>query len=266
MANLKIGISGLGLIGGSILKRLHEKGFYTIAVSKSSCEKAKSWADVCSVELGALKEADVVFVCNEMHKTPEILDEFEGFLPSEVLVTDVCSLKSFVLQKTRPYSFVGSHPMAGTEFTGFEASFPSLFEGAKWALTEQNETLEFLISEMGAKPVFIEANEHDRAVAKISHLPMLLAHALFMSTADDKCAKLLAASGFRDMTRLAMGSPYLSGDMLELNEKNIELALDETLKALEYLKKLPKEERIEAFAKNAHNRAEMYDKQGKNTL
>lgn len=265
MQNLKIGIVGLGLIGGSILKCLSKKGFYTIAVSNSSCDEARAWANVCSSEYFVLKEADVVFVCSEMSKVLSVLDKLENVLDKKTIVADVSSLKDFVFEKPRPYKFVGSHPMAGTEFSGFENSFEALFEGAKWVLTEENEVLEYLISQMGAKVVIMDSKEHDKSVALISHFPALLAQALFSAAEDNENAKILAASGFRDMTRLVMSNPALTNDMLELNRKNIDLALENTLKALEGLKKLSTDERIETFSKNAQNRTRMYA-DGKNVL
>jgi len=266
MQNLKVGITGLGLIGGSILKRLSDKGFYTVAVSKSSCDKAKKWASECSCDLSILKNADVVFVCSEMSKTLEVLDELEKILNPETVVADVCSLKEFVCGKERTYKFIGTHPMAGVEFSGFESSFPELFEDAKWVMSEHNEVLEHLIIQAGAEPVIMDPKTHDEAAAMVSHLPMLMAQGLFGAAEKHKNALILASSGFRDATRLAAANPTLSNDMIEMNLQNIENALREVLEQMEYLKKLPYGERIRALEKNAQDRAKMYDKQGKNTL
>ena len=75
-----------------------------------------------------------------MSKTLEILDKLETVVCKDTIVTDVCSLKGFVMQKERPYTFIGSHPMAGTEHSGFDASFEALFEGAKWVITPFEST------------------------------------------------------------------------------------------------------------------------------
>ena len=112
---MKIGIIGLGLIGGSLFKSL--KDYDVIAVSNSqSGENIYKSYDV-------LKDRDVVFVCTAMNKTLKVLDELENVLPAETIVTDVCSLKQFVSEKKRPYNFIPSHPMAGTEHKCYENSF-----------------------------------------------------------------------------------------------------------------------------------------------
>ena len=109
---MKIGIIGLGLIGGSLFKDL-KKNYDVIAVSQSqNGENIYKSFDV-------LKDRDIVFVCTPMNKTLSVLDELETVLPAQTTVTDVCSLKEFVCKKERPYNFIPSHPMAGTENKGF---------------------------------------------------------------------------------------------------------------------------------------------------
>ena len=130
---MKIGIIGLGLIGGSLFKDL-SKTFDVIAVSQSqNGDRIFSTYDV-------LKDRDIVFVCTAMNKTLNVLDELENILKPETVVTDVCSLKEFVCQKQRPYNFIPSHPMAGTEHKGFENSFKGLFKGAKWVVINDYST------------------------------------------------------------------------------------------------------------------------------
>ena len=126
---MKIGIIGLGLIGGSLFKELRE--FYdVVAVSHSQN------GDRIFKSYEVLKDRDIVFVCTAMNKTLKVLDELENILKPETIVTDVCSLKQFVCNKQRPYNFVPSHPMAGTEHKGFESSFKGLFKGAKWVIID----------------------------------------------------------------------------------------------------------------------------------
>lgn len=140
---MKIGIIGLGLIGGSLFKDLSEV-YDVVAVSQSQN------GDRIFKTFDVLKDRDIVFVCTAMNKTLKVLDELENILNLKTIVTDVCSLKQFVCQKQRPYNFIPSHPMAGTEHKGFENSFKGLFKGAKWVLigaTKQlrNKTIEPLI-------------------------------------------------------------------------------------------------------------------------
>ena len=126
---MKIGIVGLGLIGGSLFRDL-SKDFDVIGVSNSQTGNKifKSYE--------VLKDRDLVFVCTAMNKILKVLDELENYLSNSTIVVDVCSLKEFVCQKERPYIFIPSHPMAGTEKKGFENSFEGLFKGAKWVIIE----------------------------------------------------------------------------------------------------------------------------------
>ena len=223
---MKIGIIGLGLIGGSLFKDLSEV-YDVVAVSQSQN------GDRIFKTFDVLKDRDIVFVCTAMNKTLKVLDELENILNSKTIVTDVCSLKQFVCQKQRPYNFIPSHPMAGTEHKGFEHSFKGLFKGAKWVLisaTKQlrNKTIEPLIEIIefvGAKPIFTTAEEHDKAAAMISHMPMVLAQALVLATKNNPLALEMAASGFRDMTRLALSNEEMACDMVNMNHKNIEQSI-----------------------------------------
>lgn len=223
---MKIGIIGLGLIGGSLFKDLSEV-YDVVAVSQSQN------GDRIFKTFDVLKDRDIVFVCTAMNKTLKVLDELENILTPKTIVTDVCSLKQFVCQKQRPYNFIPSHPMAGTEHKGFEHSFKGLFKGAKWVLigaTKQlrNKTIEPLIEIIefvGAKPIFATAEAHDEAAAMISHMPMVLAQALVLATKNNPLALEMAASGFRDMTRLALSNEEMACDMVNMNHKNIEQSI-----------------------------------------
>lgn len=223
---MKIGIIGLGLIGGSLFKDL-KKNYDVIAVSQSqNGENIYKSFDV-------LKDRDIVFVCTPMNKTLSVLDELETVLPAQTTVTDVCSLKEFVCKKERPYNFIPSHPMAGTENKGFENSFEGLFNGAKWVVIGKEEDkkvrgqalLTEIINYVGAKPVFMTAKQHDEAAAMISHMPMVIAQALMLAAKDNPLALEIAAGGFRDMTRLALSNEEMACDMVSMNHKNIEQAI-----------------------------------------
>ncbi len=226
---MKIGVVGLGLIGGSIFKDLVALGYEVVAVSKS-----QSGANIYN-DYAVLKDCDLVFVCSAMNKTLEILDKLEEILPENTIVTDVCSLKGFVCKKTRPYKFVPSHPMAGTEHKGFENSFEGLFRGAKWVMTPvfgESVELEQIIEKLGAKPVITTPDKHDEAVALISHMPMVVAQAIFKTAKDNDLALEIAASGFRDMTRLAMSNTEMANDMVQMNSENIQMSLLKLYKSI----------------------------------
>ncbi len=265
--NLKIGIVGLGLIGGSILKSLNNLGYFVVGVSKSSHKTAQNFCSFSSSDIKDVKDCDVVFVSSKMSETLDILDKLESIVKPECIVSDVCSLKRFVNNKKRSYNFVGSHPMAGTEFSGFEHSFAELFFGAKWILNKPNDILQKLIKEMGAKPVIMDENTHDKAACLISHLPMLISCALFNTVLkDDKDALKIASSGFRDTTRLALTNASLALDMLELNSDNFDIIIEDFMQSLKELKNMPKMEFIQTLDSIQKIRSQMYDKDGKNRL
>lgn len=253
---MKIGIIGLGLIGGSLFKDLSEV-YDVVAVSQSQN------GDRIFKTFDILKDRDIVFVCTAMNKTLKVLDELENILNPKTIVTDVCSLKQFVCQKQRPYNFIPSHPMAGTEHKGFEHSFKGLFKGAKWVLigaTKQlrNKTIEPLIEIIefvGAKPIFTTAEEHDKAAAMISHMPMVLAQALVLATKNNPLALEMAASGFRDMTRLALSNEEMACDMVNMNHKNIEQSI---LNLYKSIGELLTDKYPETISKIKQIRAKMY--------
>ena len=222
----KIGVIGLGLIGGSIFKDLKRLNYEVIGISQSQSGEHiyKNYED--------LKTCEIVFVCSAMNKTIEILDKLEGILTPETIVTDVCSLKTFVCKEQRPYVFIPSHPMAGTEHKGFENSFEGLFKGATWVLTpfkntpeEKIKKLVGIIENLGANPLFTTPSKHDEAAAMISHMPMLIAQALFHAAKDNELALDMAAGGFRDMTRLALSNEEMAADMINMNHENIQNAV-----------------------------------------
>ena len=219
---MKIGVIGLGLIGGSIFKDLKKLGYDVVGISNS-----QNGNDIYK-DYDILKTCDIVFVCSAMNKTLEILDKLETVLSPNTIVTDVCSLKSFVCQKSRSYKFVPSHPMAGTEHKGFENSFEGLFKGAKWVITPifgQSEELSEIIKKLGATPVITTPEKHDEAVALISHMPMVISQAIFKTAQDNDLALNIAASGFKDMTRLAMSNEEMAVDMVQMNSENIQTAI-----------------------------------------
>ncbi len=261
---MKIGVIGLGLIGGSILKALAKAGHELYAVSFSSALQASDFAKIASGSLDIVKDCDVVFVCNEMSKTLKTLDSLEHIVRPNAIVCDVASLKGFVSNVARPYNFIPTHPMAGSEKSGFSASTTDLFESAKWVITEQNDTLEALIKQMGATPVFMDSKDHDFAAAQISHLPMFVAFGMCGAIENNKAAQVLASSGFRDTTRLALTNSTLAADMLDLNAENIDRALEMLINELTNLKNLSYGEKIDMLEKISEDRKNLYDENGKN--
>lgn len=260
----------MGLIGGSIFKALKNHNFDLVCVSSNEKTRnaIKEQGFLASENLEILKDCDLVFVCSPMRNVLEILTKLENIVSQNTMVTDVCSLKEFVCQDKRPYIFIPSHPMAGKETSGFEVSCEDLFKDAKWVLTpfedtskEAMNTLKEIIQLTGAKIVETTAKEHDKTVALISHMPLVLSQALVEAVKDNDLAKTLASSGFRDMTRLSLSSTVMALDMIEMNGKNINDAISSVLGESEELLNSYTKEKIEKI-KDIRN--EIYSKDGKN--
>ena len=258
---MKIAVVGLGLIGGSIFKRLKREGYDVIGISSSQ------QGDSIYSEYSFLADADVVFVAVPMKATLKTLHKVAQYVTKETIVTEVSSVKNYLEGSAFSFKFIPSHPMAGTENFGFINSFPELFDGAKWVITPVEDgidtsVLELLIKRMGAIPVYMSIQEHDKAVATISHLPMLISQALFKQASNDESSLKLAASGFRDMTRLAMSNVDMATDMIDLNSDNIQEAL---LRLYSTIGDLLGNYTVENLADIVDSRRNMY-KDGKNIL
>ncbi len=270
---MKIGIIGLGLIGGSILKKLAGFGheLYAVTRNRETLRHVEKSVKSCSDKYQILSDCEVVFVCTPIGKILETLDKLEGIVSKSCVVTDVASVKEFVTKKKYSFKFIPSHPMAGTENSGYGASFPELFIGAKWVLTpydcsfdcEEVKILMELIEQMGAMPIVADAKEHDKAVAMISHLPMYISQCLYNAFCGNELAMKLAASGFRDTTRLAMTDLTLACDMLNFNGKNIQDAQNVFVSELENLKS---GNYLEKITKISSSRRKMYNSDGKNIV
>ena len=268
---MKVGIISLGLIGASLLKTLSNKGFDLVCVTRNqaSVDKAKKYLAESSDDMNTLKECDIVFVCSPISVTLSILDKLENIVSKNCIVLDTASVKEFVMQKERPYKFIGSHPMAGTAQSGFDAGFKELFEGAKWVLcpskniTEDDlKKVKTVIKQTGAKIIAADPKEHDMAVALISHAPMYVSQAIFATIKNNELAKKLASSGFRDMTRLAMSNVQMAEDMLNYNGENMSKALGLLGEAMENLQ----DDYLEKIKKISSEREKMYSIDGKNIL
>ena len=290
METKKIAVIGLGLIGGSILRGLQDKGYNLLGVARREETINQALQEKLiskgSTELDICCEADIIFICTPINKTVETVDKLSVVISPDTIVTDVASLKgdimSHVNKKHPAMKFIGGHPMAGTENKGLDSSFAELFSGAKWVLTPPNiilkediEILSAIIGQLGAKVIMADPEKHDRAVALISHMPLLLSQSLFgtVDTHPDmqlsELAIKLAASGFRDMTRLAATNPELAKDMLCNNKDNVLEAIKELTEYLSKLeKKLVEDESafVETIEKLACSRKKMYSSEGKNLL
>ena len=269
---MKIGIISLGLIGGSLFRCLAETEHEIYAVTRNlkTIIEARELSNNVSEDINTLKDCDVVFVASPINKTLQILNELNNVVKKDCIVLDCASVKQFVMKQDYDFIFIGSHPMAGTEKNGYENSFKELFVGAKWVLTPSKKAteknillIEDILEETGAEVIIADAQEHDEAVALISHMPLLVSQALFKTAQNSELAMRLASSGFRDMTRLSMSNLEMARDMREYNGQNITKSIDVLFKSLFELN-TPND--IKDFAEIKEARQKMYSSDGKNVF
>lgn len=189
----------------------------------------------------AVRDAHLVVVATPVQAVREIFAQLATLLPAGAIVTDVASTKAEVARWSAvlppEVAYVGGHPMAGKEQAGAAAADPDLFQGAIYCLTVGRDSpqtavnvVEALVRTVGAKPYYIDPEEHDAYVAGISHLPMLLSVGLVEITGRSPAWKelaALAATGFRDVSRLASGDPAMHRDILLTNRAGLSRWIDE---------------------------------------
>ncbi|MCH5162922.1 MAG: prephenate dehydrogenase/arogenate dehydrogenase family protein [Clostridiales bacterium] len=217
----KIGIIGLGMIGGSIALALRgTSDVYGYDTDAGTCAYAEEHGFCRIAEIADMKDFDVVFVCVPLAVMGEVL----GGLSDKVgnaIITDVASVK-MPYEKTRG-RYVGGHPMAGTENGGIMSAKPHLFQNAYWIITGYGESAERVgevVRSMGAIPITMSAEDHDRAVSVFSHVPHAVAYAL-TAAAIDASVSPIAGSGFLDTTRIAKSDEKFWTEVFSLNAKNV---------------------------------------------
>lgn len=238
-------VIGLGLIGGSIALGLSRAGWTVHGTDHNPDTVGAATAAGAIIAGDLATHADITFVAVPVSAIPTAVRE--ALATTTGTVTDVGSVKAAVVSEVADPRFIGGHPMAGSELDGFAAADPDLFRGAVWALTPHPDTddaalsgLTAAIGSLGAEPIALNAVQHDRVVATVSHVPHLTA-ATMMSVASNRAVEQqallrLAAGGFRDMTRIASGSPSLWVDICTQNSVAIVEALDEMIGALDRMR------------------------------
>jgi arogenate dehydrogenase (NADP+) len=234
---LRIGIIGLGLIGGSLGCDLRAKGHYILGISQraSTCETAIAIGavDTASADLASLVTAEVIFICTPIGLIVPTIAQLVAHIPPTTILTDVGSVKGTIVEQAAKLwpNFIGGHPMAGTAASGIQAAQRDLFVGNPYVLTPIDRTprraierLEVLVADLGADLSYCLPEQHDRAVAWISHLPVMTSASLIAAClgADPEVlalAQALASSGFRDTSRVGGGNPELGVMMAEYNRE-----------------------------------------------
>jgi prephenate dehydrogenase len=241
-----VAVAGLGLIGGSLAKALTRAGYRVIGVDTPArtraARRARAIAGVAASVAVAAREADVLVLAAPPAANLRLLVEAARAAPPALVITDVSSVKrpiAAAARRLRLARFVGGHPMAGRERSGFAASSADLFHGAPWILTPSaavpRRIVARMIRDVGARPVVVPEAAHDRAMAYLSHLPQVVAWALAAAARGDPVtARLLrlAGPGFRDMTRLAASPRTLWREVLAQNADEVARARKALSRAL----------------------------------
>ncbi len=241
----QVAILGTGLIGTSIglglraaegTSDIEIAGFDVSREREREAERRKAIDRRASGLRDAVHNASLVVISTPVLATREVMEEIASALPEGAIVTDTCSTKAQVMSwagELLPNSvdFVGGHPLAGKTQFGAAAAEATLFQDARWVIVPSRsassgavETVAGLATALGAKPMYMDADEHDAYAAAISHLPMFAATALFRLVRDSEAwpeMSLLAASGFKDTTRLAGTDEQMAHDIAVTNREQV---------------------------------------------
>jgi prephenate dehydrogenase len=257
MDKMKVGILGLGLIGGSLAKALKAKAGITNIVA---FERRQEFIDR-AVNEGVIKEGynvdfsvfrgcELVFICSPVETVAKFAKDISQFTSG--IITDVGSTKNEIMAETEALNFIGGHPMTGSEKTSYLASDEKLFENAVYVLckgkncTQKDfDLLKQIVTLIGAIAIEMKPDEHDKSIGIISHLPHIVAAGLVNMAKDNDHGGLnrLAAGGFKDITRISSSKPELWQQIISSSGSAISNILNEfILKLLEIKKSIDHEE------------------------
>ncbi|MFP6874525.1 MAG: prephenate dehydrogenase/arogenate dehydrogenase family protein [Verrucomicrobiales bacterium] len=286
-----LAVLGPGLLGGSVALAaracgvVDKVGLWARRSEALPELRSGNVADLVSNDISdVLRDADLVVIATPVGALGGLLDMALPHLAEDAVITDVCSVKGAVVAAAdaalasasrKDIAFVGAHPMAGSELTGFAHARADLFSGTACAITPGSSSTaagEQRVSEfwsrLGCKLIKLDPDHHDVLVAKISHLPHLCACALVQTAmVEDTAAAQLAGPGFRDTTRIAAGAPAMWTEILTENRAAVSGALREHINQLgEVLAKLqePDDEGLQRFLSDSRDhRAELPPSSGK---
>ena len=242
----RVAVLGLGQIGGSLVQALHRGGTDVLGFDVDvdvAAAASDAGVAVAPTDAAALRDADLVVLAMPLPQLPAALRSAAPHLGQQAVVTDVGTLKEPVLAAVREHlphvAFVGGHPLAGVEETGWAAADPALFRDAPWALTLEPDTsldawlrIAELVCDLGARPVPTTARDQDAAVARVIGLPHVLAEALALTGLDGGPLGLsLAAGSYRSGSRVARTRPELVATWCDDNPALVH-ALDDAIARL----------------------------------
>ena len=267
MTKRKIGIVGLGLMGGSLALALRENSdafeFIGLDHNQAHCQEALALGlvDTIASDLEEIKRCDVIFLSIPVDSIIAISQELTGLDP-KCTVIDLGSTKAKISESIpadiRP-NFVTAHPMTGTEKFGPSAAHADLYRDKVVVLCDleksgqhQQELAKSLFTSIGMKPVYMDAGEHDRHAAFISHMPHAVSYSLANAVMRQEAREsivALAGGGFKDMSRIAKSSPNMWEDIFRQNKENLLEAIHSFQSELKKCQKMVENEEWEALNK-----------------
>jgi len=258
MNTLHIGFIGLGLIGGSIAKALKKNTpdiritAYDVNTDTLKLAEEEGIADATTSQINeAFSDCDYIFLCAPVQKNDANLLAVKNIIHENCTLTDVGSVKTNIHEHIKnaglEKQFIGGHPMAGSERFGYQNSKASLLENAYYILTPTPETSDDklnaykeLVIKTGAIPLILDYKQHDYVTAAISHLPHVIAASLVNlvrdSDSEEGIMKMVAAGGFKDITRIASSSAQMWQQICLTNTDNISTLLDDYIHSLQDFK------------------------------
>lgn len=240
--NITVGFVGLGLIGGSIARALKARTDCTIMAYSRTRErlieaKTDGNIDIILNDIGNdFCQCDFIFLCAPVEYNNQYIKQLAPFIKEGCILTDVGSVKTPIHNAAKQFNlenvFIGGHPMAGSEKTGYACSNANLLNGAIYAITPTKETSKEMLSRyisfvefLNATPLVMDCETHDRSVAGISHVPHIIAASLvnLVQKCDDSFGNMhrMAAGGFKDITRIASSSAEVWQQICACNKKAI---------------------------------------------
>lgn len=240
-----IGIVGLGLMGGSLAAALRlahpDLTLLGCDADPRACRVAmeQGLVTIAGPDLDAVTAAELIFLAVPPLAMRDLLPQLRD---TRAVVSDLCSTKAAVMSwaADAAVDLVGGHPMCGRELSGIDAADPDLFRGAPWVLTRLEPAVVEVVEMVGAHPIVIEPELHDRLVATVSHAAFVASAAFMLAAARDPewpAMAELAAGGFRDVTRLAAGDPEMEAGIARTNAVNLVAAIDRFEAALAMLRR-----------------------------
>jgi len=258
MSTLHIGFIGLGLIGGSIAKALKKNipdiriTAYDVNADTLKLALEEGIADNTTSQIDeAFSDCNYIFLCAPVQKNDANLQAVKNIINDNCTLTDVGSVKTNIHEHIKAAGlekhFIGGHPMAGSERFGYQNSKASLLENAYYILTPTPETdpdklssYKELVTATGAIPLILDYKQHDYVTAAISHLPHVIAASLVNlvrnSDSEEGIMKMIAAGGFKDITRIASSSAQMWQQICLTNTDNISGLLDDYIRSLQSFK------------------------------